>query len=236
MKKRIFLIITILLLTTGCTCEYNLTINGNNYLEEIILNAETSEEISNFNGKWEIPIDKDEYIEMSGFDYETDVNTNKYNYKLSSNKLIFNYKFNGSQLSKSTAVYNCYNKLTVTNYSNTTIISTSSKADCFDKHPPLTSVKVNITVDREVISNDADNVSGNTYTWNITKDNANNKSINLVLSNSSLEKEPSSSSNENTKKRKNDYTLYIFLIILVLIVYLGYKWFMKFKDKNNNID
>ena len=29
MKKRILILITILLLTTGCTCEYNLTIEEN---------------------------------------------------------------------------------------------------------------------------------------------------------------------------------------------------------------
>jgi len=238
MKKRILFIIMILLLTTGCTCEYNLIINGNSYKEEIILIAETSNEISSFNQEWEIPVDKDEYEKISGFDNETEIDTKIYNYKLSSNKLTFNYDFSRSNISKSTAAYNCYNKLTVSNYNNTTIISTSPKADCFDKHPPLTSVKVNIKVDREVISNNADNVSGNTYTWNITKENASNKSINLVLSNDSQEEDKSSSSsgNTNNKTKKNDYTLYIFLIILVIIIYLGYKWIMKFIDKNNNID
>jgi len=235
MKKRILLVIMVLLLTTGCTCEYNLIIDGSNYKEEIIITGETPDEISSFNQKWEIPIDKEEYEKISGFDNETEINTKIYKYKLSSNKLILNNEFNSGNMSKSTAVYNCYNKLTVSNYNNTTIISTSHKADCFDKHPPLTSVKVKIKVDREVISNNADNVSGNTYTWNITKENASNKSINLVLSNGSLEEDKSSSSS-NTNTKKNDYTLYIFLIILVIIIYLGYKWFMNFKDKNNNID
>ena len=238
MKKRILLIIMILLLTTGCTFEYNLIIDGSNYKEEIVITAESSDEISSFNQKWEIPIDKDEYEKISGFDNETDINTKIYKYSISSNKLTFNNNFNISNISKSTAAYNCYNKLTVSNYNNTTIISTSPKADCFDKHPPLTSVKVNIKVDREVISNNADNISGNTYTWNITKETASSKSINLVLSNGNKEEDKTdpSSDNTNNKTKKNDYTLYIFLIILVLIIFLGYKWFMKFKDKNNNID
>lgn len=237
MKKRILLIIMILLITTGCTCEYNLTIDGNNYKEEIILTGETSDEISSFNQEWEIPIDKDEYEKISGFDNETEINTKIYKYKLSSNKLTFNYDFTRSNYSNSTAVSNCYNKLTVSNYSNTTILSSSPKADCFDKHPPLTNVKVTIKVDREVISNNADNVSGNTYTWNITKENASSKSINLVLDNNTEEAASSSSTNEKPiDNKKNDYTLYIFLILIILIVFLGYKWFMKFKDKNNNID
>ena len=45
MKKRILILITILLLTTGCTCEYNLTIEENTYKEEIIITGETKEEI-----------------------------------------------------------------------------------------------------------------------------------------------------------------------------------------------
>lgn len=237
MKKRILLIIMILLLTTGCTCEYNLKIDGDTYKEEIILLGENSEEISSFNNEWQVPIDKEEYNIISGLDGEYNTNTNTYKYNLSGNKLTFNYDFSRSKFSNSTAVSNCYNKLTISNYSNTIIISTSPKAECFDKFPILTSVKVTVKVDREVISSNADNVSGNTYTWNITKENASNKSINLTLANNIQDEgNSSSSSKNNTENKKNDYTLYIFLIIIVLIIFLGYKWFMKFKDKNNNID
>ena len=237
MKKRILLIIMILLLTTGCTCEYNLTIEGNTYKEKVIITPENSDELSAFNQKWEIPIDKDEYEKISGFDNENEVDTKVYNYKFSSNQLIFNNDFNRSNISKSTAAYNCYNKVTISNYNNTTIISTSSKADCFDKHPPLTNVKVTIKVDREVISNNADSVSGNIYTWNINKENANNKSINLILNNVKEEENlPSSSSKKDISSNKNSYALYIFLVAIVLIILIGYKWFMNFKDKNNNID
>lgn len=246
MKKRILMIIMTLLLTTGCTCEYNLTIDGNSYKEEVILIGENTEEISNLDNEWEIPIDKKEYQNIQGFDKETDINTNMYSYKKSNDKLTFNYDFSGSKISNSTAVSNCYNQLTVKKYNNTTIISTSSKASCFENHPPLTSVKVAINVDRDVISNNADNVSGNTYIWNINRSNANNKSINLILDDG-IENEDNQTSNDpnttnsssnknNIKNKKNDYALYILLIVLLIIIFIGYKWFMKFKDENNNID
>ena len=109
MKKRILIIIIILLLTTGCTCEYNLTIDGNNYKEEVIIIAENQEEISSFETDWEIPIDKQDYQEIQGFDQENDTDANMYNYKKTNNKLIFNYDFTRSQLNNSTAVSNCYN-------------------------------------------------------------------------------------------------------------------------------
>ncbi len=236
MKKRILLTIILLLLTTGCTCEYNLIIDGNIYKEKITIIGETSEEIANFNNEWKVPIDKEEYDMNAGLDGNDEINTNIYKYNLSGNKLNFNYDFNGNQFSKSTAVYNCYNKLTVTKYNNTTIISTSSNIDCFNKYPNLNTLKINIKVDREVISNNADSVSGNTYTWNFDKYNPGKKGINLVLENKEEENKPSSSSNNNKDNKNNSYVLYIFLIIIILIIFIGYKWFMKFKDKNNNID
>lgn len=236
MKKRI-LIILALLLTTGCTCEYNLTIDGNTYKEEIIILGETSNEISNFENEWKIPVDKEEYEISSSSDTEYIPEGNIYKYNLFSNQIKFNYDFSNNNYNKSTAVYNCYNKLTLVNHNNSLVLSTSQKNSCFEKYPTINTLQINIKVDRKVISNNADSINGNTYTWNITKENANNKSINLVMEdnikeiidNEPLDEKPS-------KEKKNDYTLYIFLIIILIIIYLGYKWFLKFKEKNNNID
>lgn len=237
MKKRIILLIIILLLTTGCTCEYNLTIDGNTYKEKITIIGENSEEISSFNNEWKISVDKENNNTPGDPESNPDNNRNVYKYNLSDNELIFNYDFIGSEFANSMAVSNCYDKLTITNYNKTTIISTSPKANCFKNNPPLNNVKVKISVDREVINNNADSISGNTYIWNITKENASSKSINLVLDNSEEDINLPSSSNKTTiNEKKNDYTIYIFLIAIVLIILLGYKWFMKFKDKNNNID
>ena len=62
-----------------------------------------------------------------------------------------------------------FSKQAVFDYNDTTIISTAPKAKCFEENPPLTKVKVKITVDRPVISNNADSINGNTYIWNISK-------------------------------------------------------------------
>ena len=167
MKKRILVLIIILLLTTGCTCQYNLTIENNVYKEEVIIYGENSEEISNFNLKWQVPVDKDEYNRGGDPSTEIEVDGDIYNYNLSENSLKFNYDFTKSSIINSSAVSNCYNKLTITNYNETIIISTSQKATCYDKYPTLSNLRVNIKVDKPVISNNADSVSGNTYIWNI---------------------------------------------------------------------
>lgn len=238
MNKKTLIIIMILFFTTGCTCEYNLTINENNYSEKITLIAENSEEIKEFDNKWNIPVDKDEYEMISQSDSNNIDIKNVYNYKLSNSNLILNYDFSKSNYDTSTAASICYKKLTFKDYEGTTIISTSEKNNCFDKYPPLTNIKVKIVVDREVISNNADEVNGKTYIWNITKDNANDKSINLVLKND-VSESSGSENNKNTSNKNsilNQYALYIFLAVLVLIIYLVYKWFMNFKEKNNKID
>lgn len=240
MNKKIF-VLFILLFMTGCSCEYSLTIDGNNYKENIVLTSDNSNEISSFNNKWVIPSDKDNYIESSVSDSEIDDYSNIYDYNLSNNKLSFNYDFSKSNYSNSTAVFKCYNRLSVIDYDLTTIISTNEKNDCFNKYPPLSSIKVTIYVDRDVISNNADMVNGNTYVWNINKNNADSKSINLVLDNNSkLVNDDNETIDEdkniNNKFSLDNYILYIFLFVIVLIIYFGYKWFMKFKEKNNDID
>ena len=95
--KKIILLIVILLLTTGCTCEYNLKIDNNKYSEEIIINAKTVSEKDNFSNNWEIPINKDDYD--IGLDTESDdIDYSQiYNYRTSGNSLIFNYDFNRSE-------------------------------------------------------------------------------------------------------------------------------------------
>lgn len=241
MNKKIFVLL-ILLFTTGCSCEYSLTIDGNNYKENIVLSSDNSNEISSFNNKWVIPSNKDEYIELSESDSEVDNYSNIYDYNLSNNKLSFNYDFSKSNYSNSTAVFKCYNKLSIIDYDLTTIISTNEKNDCFNKYPTLSSIKVTIFVDRDVISSNADMVNGNTYVWNINKSNANNKSINLVLDNNSELIDSKDDDNKDEDKNINNrfsldnYILYIFLFVVVLIIYFGYRWFMEFKEKNNDID
>ena len=65
----------LLLLTTGCECEYNLTIDGNTYKEEINIIGETNEEIDSFKNNWKIPIDKDKYNSISESDSNMDTNS-----------------------------------------------------------------------------------------------------------------------------------------------------------------
>lgn len=242
MKKRIILLIMILLLTTGCTSEYNLTIDNNVYQEKVNINGITSDELSNINRDWQIPVDEDEYNNISGdSSSEIKITGDTYSYNISGNNLTFNYDFTRSTLNNSTAISICYDKATIASYEDSIVISTSSKVTCFNKYPYLTSIKVNITTDKSVTSHNADSVNGKTYTWNITKANSTDKSINMIINNQeddSQNQTPPDDNVNNTnvepENNSKDYTLYIFCGILLIVLLLGYFILKKIINKNND--
>ena len=235
MKKRIFIIIVLLLFTTGCTCEYNLSIENNIFKEETKITSSTSNELSSFSTSWKIPTDKSEY--NVGLDPESTIefNSNLYKYNLSGNVLSFKYDFSISDYPNSSAVSNCYNTLNIINRIDSIIISTSKENKCFDNYPNLEALKINIKIDTSVKSHNADVVNGNTYTWNITKNNANNKPINLVLTNNNNSGTNNNQNDKHTTEKK-DYTLYIFCGILLVIMLCAYFIINKIKNNKDIMD
>ena len=171
MKKNIWILIIMLIFMTGCTAEYNLKIDDVTYKESLLIAATTNNEVSNLNQEWQIPVNKDNYCLG---DEDTDYSSlgDIYNYKFNNNRLTFSHDFQRGDYANSTIVSECYKTLTVTTYEKKSIISTSNTANCFDAYPELTSVIVNITVDGNVVSSNADSVSSNKYTWKLNKNNA----------------------------------------------------------------
>lgn len=239
MKKRIIVLIMILLLTTGCTCEYNLKIDGNKFSEEIIITAENAEEKNYLDAEWQISTDRDEFERFGDSSTKTENQEDNYNYKVNSDNLTLNYDFTKTGLMSASSVTRCYNKLTITTHENSTIISTSKQANCYSNYPDLSNLVINIEVDRPVISHNADNIKGNIYTWNITKENAEDKAINLVLDDT-VKPEPSSSSSKDLDGEKNkkskDYSLYIFSAILLVVMLGVYMVFNKIKNNQDKMD
>ena len=244
MKKRILLLIIIILFTTGCTCEYNLDIVNDSYKETITLTADNQEELKQFNINWKIPTDKEEYDigEKVGSTptYESDL----YDYNLSNNILTFTHTFSEDGIINSTAVFNCYDLLNIEEYDSALIISTSSKLRCFDSYPEINTINVTITVDKEVISHNADYVNGNKYTWYLKKSEKDKNPINMTINNKINEKTKTETDNNNSKNNNNnnkitnkpDYTLYIFCAILLIVMLLAYYLYNKLKSKNNEMD
>ena len=243
MKKKIFLILIILLITTGCNAEYNLNISNNNYDERILLNLNGLNNKDIYIRDWKISTDIDEYrLEQDGgSNYE--IQKGPYKFVNNNNYLIFSNSFVQNDYSNSTAVWSCYSKFTMINRNDNIILSTSQKNICYEKYTHLENLTINITVDKKVISHNADRVNGNTYTWNINRSNYNKKGINLVIDdsieNNSQQIIPSSNTTNNVDNNvmatNNDYIMYIFAGIILVIFMLGYLIYNKMKNKEDDI-
>lgn len=232
---RLLIILVMMIFITGCSCEYNLTINDDIYKENIIVTGLNPDEIIEFNNFKEIPVDKNNYnVELE--DSETEFDT--YKYVLTGNNYLYDYSFNFYNYSNSTAVSNCFKTLVAEEYEEDIIISTSTGATCFDKYPNLDNLVINITVDREVESNNADKVNGNTYTWYIDRDNASDKSINIILSNEEIiideESQTTTLPTEDTIIFSSD--MYIFAAILLVVFLIVYAIVYAIKSKDDYID
>lgn len=236
MKKKIYLLIFILLFTSGCTCQYNLKISDNTFSETIYLVGSTTEESNDLNNTWSIPVYKD--ANYSG-DRDTDYTSAKgiYDYTFSNNTLKFTHDFKRGDFASSTAVSTCYKTFTMTNYQGNDILSTNSVADCFDAYPYLTSININVTLDKKVISHDADSVNGNTYTWKLNRSNYKNKAVNLIYEQTSKNKETEGNKDtDNPSPKKKDYGMFIFAGILLIIALIVYAIFIKLKKENDEMD
>lgn len=241
-KKFLILLIISLIFLTSCSCEYDLVIKGDSFNETITLTGDNDSEIEKFANTWSVPTDKETY-NIGGDSEDMDSNlVSTYEYNLNGNKLTFSNLFTESDYASSTAVYNCFKSLTISEYEDTTIISTSSGATCFNKQPDLNQLTINITVDRAVISHNADKVNGKIYTWYITKDNASDKSIDLVLSDEAVTSQEEEMPAEETPAINNDEydkERYILAIAVGIIFFIGFivvKVVQKKGDSKDEID
>lgn len=258
MKKNKLLFISILILVTctGCTVEYNINITESN-IEEIInvtdyeSSNRTKQDILKQYNTWyptfvnfmgnEETIEFENYNQKyDGIEYHTKTiktldNGYKYSYK-------YIYGINDYHDAYTLAV--AYLDTTVYKRTNTLVLKTNKESFlCNYNYFEEATININIDPSKYKLNyTNAQEKKNNTYTWNINRNNCDDSQIILtldIINKESENKLPSSSSKkENIKSNNslNNYSMYIFLGAILLIIYLGYKWFMKFKEKNNDID
>ena len=251
-NKLLFLLFLITTTCTGCSIEYNLNITKDNieetiYVTDYISSNRTKKEILNHYNMWYPTyvnfITKGESIEIEDFSKKIDgIEYHDKNIIELNNgyKYTYKYKYPINKYHDSYVLASSFAETTVYKKTNSLVLKTSDESFLCN-YNYFDNVKINVTIDPEIYKLNYTNSSSknnNTYTWNINKNNCNNSEIILTLD--ILDKENSninSNNNENKKKKSMDsYVIYIFLIIMILIIFFGYKWFMNFKDKNNDID
>lgn len=228
LSNRLKILLITLVLLTGCTAKYDITINDMNDLNEsldIMENDKTKFDIENeelYNVtlkeylqtdlKWPTPV----YINSEENPIEPKELDNVDYYKKedkSTNELLqINYSFqhNQNNYSKSNIVNTCYD-YEFGSKNNYITFTTTSDFKCFEKYKLLDSVEFSLNTTCKVKNANYDKKVDNSYTWNITKETI-NKKISFSL--------------DCSKEKKDDFNLsvavitcsYIFIILFLILM------------------
>jgi len=168
--KKFILVLVVFFLLTGCTAEYNLTIDDLNeftYEENGTITSDNLEEIESIydsiwpsNAYMDAEFSSENPEKIDGVDY----------YEVKSyydGKYHVNYQFTfpSNLFSKSSGVYSGFPKFTKT-YDETKNTTTLDSHDfSYKKFRDLEKLTVHITVYNKVLSHNATSVDGDTYTW-----------------------------------------------------------------------
>lgn len=247
--KKIYIIIVLLLFgTTGCTVNYNISLSSDSIEESVQFSESTSLTENNIlaNGTliYQAAIDdlymipQPVYIDANVNVYdETQVieGVSYYNKELIDDNENYGIKADFlhalTDYKKSKIINKCYDHISVLENNNTVVLSTGRKFQCFSKYTNLDIVNVQITIDKEaytVKSHNADIVVDNVYTWNITKENSNNKSVVIeAMRNSNVQQ-------NGTNEKNTSYNVLLFTVIIILSI--GFLTFliMNYKRKKTN--
>ncbi len=214
MKKLIMLFVIIML--TGCTINYNITINEDDIKENVKIIVPM------------IETDEDTFGEqINNF-------TNGYNIKTSTENdnyiATLNKTYDFTNYNNSTFMNKCYDEVTINNTNSDITIKTSEAFHCIEMEDDFEAqqVTINIKTKLKVKDNNADKVNGNTYTWIINEKNYTNKQIYMQIN-----KEQINVSDTIKQNTSNSLELIAaILIFLVPVIILALVIWFKSKGKN----
>lgn len=218
MVRKIFLMICVVFLLTGCDVTYDLTIKTDETINEKVTLSFLKQDMSYENVisylKNKIPISNNRY-EPNSYNAQIYEGNDYYD-------LIYNYTHNFGSFEKTLFVDSCYNDSQITETDDEIVIKSGKGFKCLNPDNGLIadSVKINIKSELEVLETNADEVNGNTYTWNIDWNNYQNKEINITLK-------------RNTKTSKNNLNYFLLFGILVLVI-SGVYLFFRYRNKKIN--
>lgn len=228
--KLLFLLL-ILMICSGCSVEYNLNIDKDDKIKEIItLLAEDGNDIEQIE-KYQtyLPIDKDA-DDAGVFEKKID-GVSYYDQKKSPSydKLKFSYLHNFDTFQRDYITNSSYQYVTITKDDNQLILSTSRINKVFERYDNLNSVTINITSRYKLVDTNADTHSKYKYTWVVDRTNYNNKYLYLSLDTSNRKK--------TVSEEVNDTGIFVYLpLILIIVGVIVVGWLVVKKgDKRNQV-
>ncbi len=228
---KILLILVIVLCCSGCSVNYNLSIDkGEVFNEKVSLIANYGsdvEEISNFN--MNIPISKD--VDDKNIFMNKIKGVKYYNQSKDSNKerMSFSYRHNFTTFQNDYISNSSYKYVTIYKKENNLILSTSNTNLAFEKYDNLDKVVVTIRSRYRLIDTNADKKENYKYIWEITRENYSNKYIYLSL-------DMSNHKDSFWEKLEGiGFFKYFWLIVIVISIIIFVFLFFKYSKKRDQI-
>lgn len=234
MKGKIIVLILMLFTLSGCDATYKLEYVNEYFNESLKVNNVSGyeEQIRDFYNV-DISTNYEDVIDYSKEDgllhgytyYEKSLNEEnglslKYSYNFS--KEDYNHSFIGK---------NVFPNLSFANNS----LYSGSISDIYDRYPALNNITIEFSTDKFVSYNNADEVINNTYYWYLTKENYNDKRIEIIL-NEETERDVFEVLEEETENLDDDeigkYLKYIFIGIGIILLIGGFYVCIKFMNSN----
>lgn len=183
--KRIILATLCLFILSGCTSQYELKIDGDQFNETIttyIYSGDREYDMSLFEGTLDYGdrigafMTDDSYPFFQNYDFVYDKKVEKIaDYE----KVQLKYKYTAEEFKKSNAINLCFQQFQFNEEKDRYIINLSGYFYCLYNNESL---DIMIETKNEVFQNNADEVNNNKYIWHITKENFKDVEISLNLS------------------------------------------------------
>lgn len=237
--KKIFLMLSILFLLSGCSANYEVNITQdyiNDNIDIFSLNEEDSNMILNYQEPLPayinsiLPENPEEKYDDVEYYRETKTLDNNGYYHLN-----YQYTFNRDEYIDNNVINLAATNFYYTLKDNEISISASYFAKLFNAYANLDTVniQVNVSNDYDIIGNSANQIIDNTLIWQITRDNYKTNSIFLRIRDKSVDnnrppvndnKEDSQNENNNEENFSNKDTIILalgaLLIFVIMVVFI----------------
>lgn len=204
-SKKIFLILSLFLLT-GCTASYTLTFDENGIEEHIEWKNNTLIQTSASDGT------ETSIKDLLYYAYPEEVDANMYEKKITKEgknyKIELDYTHDPDQFEKATALQYFKYYVFLNGESSYYLNLKGGLVEGMENQIENT-IQVKIITHNRVIQNNADEIKGDTYIWNITKNNAPKKEIIFQVS-----------KNQKEIIQKDGNLVLTFIIVIALLVLL----------------
>lgn len=219
MNKLKIAFIIICLCLTGCSTEYNLEFSNDEIKEHIVTNIldtdipkQPTDNIATHDDPITPFIDNDQYpfVQDNSITYDKKVEK-----KNNATIVTLDYKYSHEDFKKSRAFNSCFEEKEFKETKKGYNLNFAGHFYCLYGD----SVTINIKTNNEVISHNADKVSGNTYTWIINKEKAQDANISINISKTSMFVKP---------------IIYIIVGVIFLVLSIGaYIAYNKIKNRDS---